>query len=223
MRARERATSGVGADNKCYDAVMSPAIILTLILTYRYAILVPIALVAGFPTGMAVGVAIKLGYLEFFLSYACIMLGELIGDVAWYWIGYRWGERFSKRFGRYVGLSHEQIDEAKRLFEHHDQSILLSSKLTTGFGFAIPILFTAGMTRMSFWRYMRANLGGQFFWSGGLIAIGYFFSDLYLNVSGVESKVSTIGIALLVLLAIYGFGRFVWSKVVREADQRTTP
>lgn len=203
---------------------MSATTILALILQYRYAILVPIALIAGFPTGLAVGVALKLGYLDFFLSYACIMLGELIGDVAWYWIGFRYGERFSKRFGKYVGLTHEHIDEAKRLFAHYDQRILLSSKLTTGFGFAIPILFTAGMTQMSFWRYMRANLGGQFLWSGALIVVGYFFSYLYLNVSGVESKVSTVGVALLFLLAIFGFGKYLWSRATREADdQRTTP
>jgi hypothetical protein len=60
---------------------MSASTILTLILMYRYAILVPIALVAGFPTGLAVGVALRLGFLNFFISYACIMLGELIGDV----------------------------------------------------------------------------------------------------------------------------------------------
>jgi membrane protein DedA with SNARE-associated domain len=198
---------------------MNPAIILALILQYRYAILVPIALIAGFPTGLAVGVVLKLGYLNFFLSYACIMLGELIGDVAWYWVGYRWGESFSKRYGRFVGLTPEHIDEAKRLFAHYDQRILVSSKLTTGFGFAIPILFTAGMTHMSFWRYMRANLGGQFIWSGGLIAAGYFFSDLYLNVSNVEDKVSTIGVAILFLLALFGFGRFAWKRLMRNADR----
>jgi len=197
---------------------MSPAIILSLVLTYRYVILVPIAFIAGFPTGMAVGVAIRLGYLALIPSYACIMLGELIGDVLWYWIGYRWGESFSKRFGKYVGLTPEHIDEAKRLFIHYDQRILFSSKLTTGFGFAIPILFTAGMSRMSFWRYARANLSGQFFWSGGLILIGYFFSDTYLNVSGVEGKVSTVGIALLVLLLIFGFGKYLWSRVMRGAE-----
>ncbi len=194
---------------------MSAPTILTLILTYRYAILVPIALVAGFPTGLAVGVALRLGYLEFFLSYGCIMLGELIGDMAWYWIGYRWGETFSKRYGKFVGLSHEHIDEAKRLFAQYDQRILVSSKLTTGFGFAIPILFTAGMSHMPLWRYMRANLGGQFLWSGGLIAVGYFFSDLYLNVSSVEGKVSTVGTAILLLLLMFGFGKFLWSRVMR--------
>src|ERR1700735_1576180 len=86
------------SDRPRYTSAMNPAIILALILQYRYAILVPIALIAGFPTGLAVGVVLKLGYLNFFLSYACIMLGELIGDVGWYWIGYRWGESFSKRY-----------------------------------------------------------------------------------------------------------------------------
>lgn len=199
---------------------MSSAVILTLILQYRYAILVPIALIAGFPAGMAVGVAIRLGYLLLIPAYACIMLGELIGDVGWYWIGYRWGERFAKRFGKFVGLTHEHIDEAKRLFAHYDRRILLSSKLTTGFGFAIPILFTAGMSHMSFWRYMRANLAGQFFWSGGLILVGYFFSNLYLNVSSVEDKASTVGIAILFLLALFGFGRFAWGHLMRDAEQK---
>ena len=191
---------------------MSPATILALILAYRYPILVPVALLAGFPTGLVVGVAIKLGYLTLIPAYACIMLGELIGDIAWYYVGYHFGERFARGWGKYIGITDANVSKAKELFQKHDQSILFSSKLTTGFGLAIPVLFTAGMSRMSFWRYMRANLSGQFFWSGGLIAIGYFFGDFYLRVDTVFQKVTTISLFVIVLAALFGFAKYAWGR-----------
>jgi membrane protein DedA with SNARE-associated domain len=143
---------------------MTPALLTALILQYRYIFLVPAALAWGLLVCMLVGVAVRLGTLELVPAYAAVMLGELIGDVFWYWAGWRWGERFANRFGKYVGIDRLHIELAERLFRKYDQLILLASKLTTGFGFAIPILFTAGMTHMSFFRYMRANFIGQFFW-----------------------------------------------------------
>lgn len=131
---------------------MSPATLIVLIATYRYIILVPAALLAGFPVGMVTGVVIRLGYLDFPLAYLCLMLGELIGDAWWYWVGYFRGESFAKRFGKCVGITEADLATTKRFFRKYDRRILFSSKLTTGFGFAIPILFTAGMSRMSFWR-----------------------------------------------------------------------
>jgi membrane-associated protein len=199
---------------------MSPAALLALILQYRYPIIVPIALLAGFPTGMVVGVAIRLGYLSLIPAYACIMLGELIGDVGWYYVGYHWGERFARRFGKYIGITDGNIATAKRLFQQYDQRILFSSKLTTGFGLAIPVLFTAGMTKMSFWRYMRANISGQFFWSGGLIAIGYFFGDFYLKVDGVFARITTISVFLIVLACLFGSAKYLWSRTAD--DQRAS-
>ena len=194
---------------------MTPATLLALVLTYRYSILVPIALLAGFPTGLVVGVAIRLGYLALIPAYACIMAGELIGDISWYVVGYYWGESFAHRYGKYVGVSDKSIDRAKALFQKYDQRILFSSKLTTGFGFAIPILFTAGLSRMSFWRYMRANVFGQFLWSGGLIAVGYFFGDFYLRVDTVFEKVSTISLFLILLLFFFGFARYASNRFAR--------
>ena len=184
-----------------------------LILQYRYIILVPAALVWGLLVGMVVGVAIRLGYLDLAPAYLCIMLGELIGDAIWYWIGHRWGERFARRFGKYVGVDESHIVTAKALFQTYDQRILFSSKLTTGFGLAIPILFTAGMSGMSFWRYMSANLTGQFLWSGGLIALGYFFGDLYLKVNSVFEKATVASLAIILILCALGFMKYLGKRM----------
>ena len=195
---------------------MDPSVLLAIIAQYRYPILVPAALLWGLLVCMLVGVAVRLGYLELIPAYAAVMLGELIGDVIWYYIGYHWGERFARRWGKYIGIDHWHIDKAKHLFQKYDQRILISSKLTTGFGFAIPILFTAGMTRMSFWRYMWANISGQFFWSGGLIAVGYFFGDLYLSVNSVFEQISVVALALMAIIAGLGFIKFIGRKYLAD-------
>ncbi len=194
---------------------MTPALLMALIVQYRYLILVPASLLWGLLVCMLVGVAIRVGTLELIPAYAAVMLGELIGDAMWYWIGYRWGERFAHCFGKYVGIDKSHIDTAKHLFEKHNQSILLSSKLTTGFGFAIPILFTAGMTRMSFWAYMRANLIGQFFWSGGLIAVGYFFGDWYLRVNSAFEKATVVSLAIILIVASLGFMKYIGRRMMK--------
>jgi membrane protein DedA with SNARE-associated domain len=193
---------------------MTPALLTALILQYRYIFLVPAALAWGLLVCMLVGVAVRLGTLELVPAYAAVMLGELIGDVFWYWAGWRWGERFANRFGKYVGIDRLHIELAERLFRKYDQLILLASKLTTGFGFAIPILFTAGMTHMSFFRYMRANFIGQFFWSGGLIAIGYFFGDLYLRVNNVFEKATVVSLAVILILLFIGFARYMRRRMM---------
>ena len=138
-----------------------------------------------------------------------------MGVVIWYCIGYLWGESFVSRFGKYVGINESHIATAKDLFKKYDQRILFSSKLTTGFGFAIPILFTAGMTRMSFWVYMRANMLGQFLWSGGLIAIGYFFGDAYLRVNSTFEKGTMIFIFIALLLCLVGFTRYLGKRLMK--------
>ena len=151
---------------RAYNVCMSIEFIMQLLLQYKYLILVPIAALTGPPTSLVAGVLIRFEFMAFIPTYACLMLGELLGDAAWYWIGYRWGESFVLRFGKYVGLDESSITIAKGLFHRYNQRILLGSKLTTGFGFAIPILFTAGMSRVSFKDYMFANLTGQFIWTG---------------------------------------------------------
>jgi len=192
---------------------MNPSYLLGLILQFRYPILVPAAFLWGLLVCMLVGVAVRVGTLEFIPAYACVMAGELIGDVLWYWIGYWRGERFVKRFGGFFGVDSSHIAVAKALFKKYDQRILLSSKLTTGFGFAIPILFTAGMSRMSFWRYMRANLTGQFIWSGALIAVGYFFGDAYLKVDGVFAKITLVSLGVILILLFIGFTRYLGKRM----------
>jgi len=192
---------------------MDPSSLMVLVSAYRYPILIPAAFFWGLLVCMVSGVAIRVGYLDFAPAYACLMIGELLGDVVWYWVGYRWGESFTRRFGKYVGITESSIATAKRLFRKYNQRILVSSKLTTGFGLAIPILFTAGLSHVSFSRYMLANMSGQLFWTGGLIAIGYYFGDFYLKVDSAFAKISAVSLFIVLILLFIGFSRYLGTRM----------
>jgi len=200
-----------------HTARVDLTLLAALILQFRYFFLVPAALAWGLPVCMLAGVAIRVGTLELIPAYAAVMAGELIGDVFWYWAGRHWGVRFTLGFGKYVSIDQSHIDLAKRLFGKYNQRILLVSKLTSGLGFAIPILFTAGMTRMPFFSYMRANLIGQFFWSGGLIAIGYFFGDLYLRVNDAFERATIVSLAVILTFLLIGFARYLGRRLTQQS------
>jgi membrane-associated protein len=193
-----------------------PTWIIGLLTQYRYAIIVPIAIVEGPIISLIAGFVVRFGPLDFIPTYFALMAGDLIGDVLWYWIGRRWGEVFVTRFGRYVSITKDNIDVTKKMFERHHSKILIASKLTTGFGLAPAILFTAGMSRVSFARYMSINIFGQFVWTAILVAVGYFFGNFYAQINNNFQRIEVIALVVVLFLCLWGFGKYLRARALRE-------
>ncbi|MFA6601393.1 MAG: DedA family protein [Candidatus Paceibacterota bacterium] len=174
-----------------------------------YGIIVLTACAEGPILSMIGGALVKLGYLHFWPLYAALMLGDLIGDVAWYYIGYHFGHRFIRRFGKYVNITEEGVAKVTRIFHDYKHRILFISKISNGFGFALVTLVTAGMVRIPFWFYMLVNLIGQFIWSGLLIGVGYFFSNLYVTVDSILGKISVVIGFIIVLVAFIQYNKYL--------------
>jgi len=170
-----------------------------------YGIIVATACAEGPILSMIGGVLIKLGYFSFLPIYIALMAGDLIGDVIWYYIGRFYGHRFIARFGKYFDLTEESVTKVTKIFHRYKHHILVISKITNGFGFALVTLMTAGMVKIPFWRYMLVNVIGQFVWTGLLLSVGYYFSGLYMTVDSILGKVSIIAGFCLVF---YGFLRY---------------
>lgn len=178
-----------------------------------YIIIILLACAEGPWLSLISGVLLKLGYFNIFLIYASLMAGDLIGDVVWYWIGRHYGMRFVRRFGKYFSITEEGVKKIEHIFHKHKHSILFISKISNGFGFALVTLTTAGLVRIPFLRYMTVNLVGQFIWSGILIGVGYFMSQLYIQFDNILARMSIIaGFVVLVALFI-GYKRYVRSRI----------
>ena len=171
-----------------------------------YALIMIIGFFEGPFISMVCGAILALGFLSFWPVYIVLMIGDLIGDVILYFLGHRFGEKLVKRFGKYLKITEDHILKVKNIFHKHKNPLLFFSKITNGMGFAVAILFTAGMSRIPFWRFMGINIIGQLIWSGGLIAVGFLFGDLYLRINGVAGKIS---ILLLFIVVVFAASRYI--------------
>ena len=186
-----------------------------------YAVIILVGYVEGPILALLCGVLYRLGYFHIIPVYVALMVGDLIGDCFWYWVGYRFGHRFVKRFGKYVSVDEERIETVTEIFHEHKDLILITSKLTMGLGFALVTLITAGLVRIPFKRYITLNAVGQLAWTGILLMIGYEFGHLYASFSNIFARVSFIALFVIVVFALYGYGKFVRSKVMKGRKKKT--
>lgn len=177
-----------------------------------YAFTIIFGCVEGPILSLVFGVLIKLGYFSIAPIYVCLMLGDLIGDTFWYFIGKHFGLRFVKRFGKYFSITEHNVDKISDLFHKYKHRILFISKISNGFGFSLVTLMTAGIVRIPFWKYLSVNLLGQFVWTGLLLIVGFFFSNLYLEVNTWIGRMSVIALFVMLFFAFIGYKNYIKKK-----------
>jgi membrane protein DedA with SNARE-associated domain len=179
-----------------------------------YFLIIVLASIEGPILAMLFGVLIKLGYFDFLPIYTALVIGDLLGDSVWYSIGRRFGHRFVGRFGKYFNVDDYKIERVDKIFHKYKHYILFISKISNGFGLSLVTLITAGMVRIPFWKYLSVNLTGQFIWSGMLMGVGYFFSNLYIQVDTWMSRVGVIVLFVVVVYLFLQYGKYVKKKIV---------
>lgn len=192
-----------------YTDAMDPGLLAELIDKYSYIIMAPAAMVLGPVVSLVAGVLLRLDVINLIPTVLALAAGELGADVLWYWLGQRYGDSFVRRYGRYVGITEGSIAYTKDLYSRHHDIIIFTSKLTSGLGFGSVIMFTAGLSHVPFRRYMTLNIAGQFLWTAGLLSIGYFLGHIFLKVGDIFEKIAISAFAILLLLSLIGFGRYL--------------
>jgi len=190
-----------------------------LILQYKYLVMVPLIPVAQPLVGMIAGLLARLGVMELWVVYVVLVSVALAGDVAWYWVGYHWGEKFVSRFGRFFAVTPAHVVSAKYIFHRYHAPILLVSKITNGFGLAIVTLFTAGLTKIPFGRYMLFNTVGELIWAATIVAIGYFFGEAYIRVNDMFGRATLTALFVVFVLAMIGFGVYARGRIERASHE----
>jgi membrane protein DedA with SNARE-associated domain len=190
--------------------------LITQIVSHPYAVyglIVILSIIEGPILSIILGAIWKLGYVHFLPAYIALMAGDVIGDTAFYFIGYHYGHRFIRRFGRYLSITEPAVEKVTEIFHRHDAKILIISKLTNGLGFSIVTLITAGIVRIPYWRFLTMNLIGQVVWTGLLMVVGYYFGTAYTAIDSVIGKISLVVGAILLILAVNGYRKFLATKI----------
>ena len=116
------------------------------------------------------GYLVFTGEMQLWLVALAGAVGCVLGSLLAYWLGAVGGRPLVEKYGRYVLISHHDLDLADRWFQRHgDITIFIGRLLPVVRTF---IAFPAGVARMPLWRFNLYTFVGSFIWCWGLAWIG---------------------------------------------------
>jgi membrane protein DedA with SNARE-associated domain len=175
----------------------------------KYVLLFLGCIVEGPVVMMTSGFLYHLGQFDFVPMYFALVAGDFTADICWYSLGRYGTQNTILRYGHLFGLTQMTLEKVEDWFRRYHQKILIISKLTTGFGFAVAVLIVAGMSKVPFKNYVALTLVGGFIWTAMLITIGYFFGNIFILISG---PMKIIFLCVVFIAIVFGI-RFLRDRI----------
>lgn len=173
--------------------------IIQLLLTYKYAILIPLAIIEGPIVSVIAGFLTTQGVFNPLLVFLVMVTGDIVGDGIFYFIGYK-----GKRLFHYFKVDEEKIEKAKMYFQENHKKAIAASKVMWGIGTAG--LIAAGALHVSYKRYFKTcalySLGQSFV----MIILGILFGQAYIIIGKYFNYyVAWVSVLAIVFLLFFVF------------------
>lgn len=152
----------------------------------------------------------EVGNQRYSLSASLIaaVVPSLVGDIVWYELGRFRGRRI---LGLLCKLSLEPdtcVRTTEAAFAKRGAGALLFAKFVPGM--ALVSVSLAGISRMRYWRFLRADAAGCIFWAGAYLLLGRLF---YRQVDALISLLGLLGrrasLIVLVLITLYVAAKYL--------------
>lgn len=145
--------------------------------------------------------------------------GELVGAyIAWI-IGRTGGRAIVDRFGRYILLSHRDLDRAEAWYERHGPWGVFFSRL-------LPVIrnfvaLPAGVAEVPAVRFGLFTAAGSLIWDGAMAVIGYEVGRRYTHIMhGFSYAGYILGAVVVVAIGVFIVHRYRSYKEATEQDER---
>ncbi len=140
-------------------------------------------------------------------------VGCIVGSIPAYYLGQFGGRPLIERYGRYVLLSHRDLDLADRIFSRWGQWVVLAARL-------LPIIRTfiavpAGVSRMPMGKFIVYTFVGSYPWCYALAWAGAKLGAAWHTDPRLKALDHRFEL-VIVVACLAGAAWFVWHKV-REA------
>jgi membrane protein DedA with SNARE-associated domain len=144
-------------------------------------------------------------------------VGNVIGSLIAYWVGLKGGLPFLNRYGKYILLTHHDIEISSRWFEKYGEWIVLGSRLLPAVRTFISL--PAGIARMNLGKFIIYSFVGAFPWSFALAYGGYVLGQNWEQVREVMRPFDIPIVAIVIILIVL----FVWIRIRKTASQGKDP
>lgn len=148
--------------------------------------------------------------------------GELVGAYIAWLIGRTGGRAFVDRFGKYVLLTHRDLDRAESWYQRHGRFGVFGSRL-------LPVIrnfvaLPAGVAEVPLVRFGLLTLAGSAIWDGAWAGIGYGVGTRWRTiVHGFNDAGYVLGAVAVLLLAAAILHRYrSYKRITAEAGSGTT-
>lgn len=192
--------------------------ILFLLEKYKYALLLPLAIIEGPIVSIIAGFLCSINFLSLFFAYPLIVFGDLLGDAALYTLGH-WSEKgWAKKLGDYMGLTQEKMSQVDKYVRSNLFRSVALSKIILGIGFTG--LFMMGKVKIPFKRVMLFCFFISMLQASFYLITGWFFGAFYKQISRYLDYTASLAIAGFIALIFFFFIRTKVKKYERSFRRR---
>jgi len=190
--------------------------------TWCYVILALLVMVEGPMMTLLGAGAAAAGLLRPQFVFLSAGMGNLAGDLLWYSLGRLGKTEWLLRYGRFLGLSREKINDMQNRMRAYAPRIIFVAKLTLFF--MIPTLVAAGITRTRLRRWFPVDILAECIWTGSLVTVGYYLSQYIKRLETGLQIIAFVGMLISVfgLIAIIKHYGARWGQPQAEGDEKTS-
>ena len=142
-------------------------------------------------------------------------LGSIVGSLISYWIGASGGRPLVERWGKYVLVSHHDLDITDRFFQRRGSWAIFICRFIPVVRHIISI--PAGVAKMGLKKFALNTVLGAIIWNTFLAWVGVKLGENWDNLRKYSEKIDIVVLGLLVLLIA------AWLYRHWRTRQRSTP
>ncbi len=162
--------------------------ILEIIILWGYPLMLLLMILEGPIVTLGAAFMASMGFFNVFIVLLLSILGDVIGDIVLYYIGFLSKKGLIPRKRKLLKSDSNIIKIIKNSFKDKGAQIIFFTKATTGLCYITFIL--AGMIRLNFKKFLLFSILGGIVWSSFVVALGYYFGwiaeeiEKYIKFSG---------------------------------------
>ena len=161
---------------------------------------------------IAAAVYASKGHLSLTGVIVVAALAAIIGDNIGYWLGREGGRRLLYRYAVLRRFSDRVLPPAERFFERHGGKAVFLARFFGGL--RVTGAWMAGITRMTWWRFLFWNAAGGIVWAIAVSLLAYFAGRAAADAIASYGVYAAIAGGLLLVVAIAVL--HVWRRRVVE-------
>ena len=136
-------------------------------------------------------------------------VGATLGALVAYAIGMFGGRPVIERWGRYLGITPEDLDRADDFFDRHGNAAAF-------FGRMVPVIrslvsFAAGIAHMPLGRFVVFTFLGSLPWTLLLVVAGVVMGANWEEIGGILKRFEYLVLAILAVIALL----WIWFRIVK--------